>query len=137
MIMLKCWKEIIFRRDRFRWTLQNLLLNYSKGYIYFSKSKAFLQVKETKKANLLYKKHIHKWHRVPMLRSCEGSYVDSLYIAYSLFQNLFNPHTPPPTCTCLQRYYGSTHVEPCYLSNRWILLCVLCDMVSSLLKSDT
>ena len=33
--------------------------------------------------------------------------------------------------------YGSTHIVPWYLSTRRILLCVLCNKASSLLKSNT
>ena len=84
-------------------------------------------------------------------------YEDPSMLPTSLFQVLSKlshlPHPPPPSppLTSLQPqysfccldslteylYYGSTHVKPWSLSTRRNLLYVLCNKVSSLLRSDT
>ena len=88
-----------------------------------------------------------------------------LHMPTPLFQVLSNPlhslpfHLPPPLpllfllscffgwmgdCTIFDvptiihnDIYGSTHLEPWYLSTRRTLMCVLCNKTSSLLRSDT
>lgn len=89
----------------------------------------------------------HSWQRVPN----PPNLWRPLYVAYLPFSSFVQTLPPPPPLTSLQPqysfccldslteylYYGSTHVKTWSLSTRRNLLYVLCNKVSSLLRSDT